>query len=235
MSLTRGGQNAGHYYSNITKPYCLNLNFVVDAANGNGLGIRSLKSNGWCRNVFMHTSQTPGSNDGATNPNPAVGFVMVQFKQNFNAYLGGFSGFVSSSTGSTKIDNSALTAGQLYLISTLGNATLAKWQAIGVPVGVTPAVGVSFIALTNGGSGNTLTSRVSTPVPTGIVSIEAYGDSNLMTNSSISPNGGQYVYVSLFGATNSSTTTLIPTAPPDGSVISMSFFFDGSSVTIDGL
>lgn len=235
MSLARGGQNAGHYYSNITKPYCLNINFVVDHANGNGLGIRSLKSNGWCENVFMNTSQTPGSNNGHTNPNPLAGFALVQFKQNFNYYLGGFSGFVSSLTGSIKIDNSAMTAGQAYVISTLGNATAAKWAAIGVPAGVTPAVGVSFIALTNGGAGNTLTSRVSTPVPSGIVGVEVVGDPNLSTNSNIASNSGQYVLVQLLGATSSSVTTLIPTAPPDNSVMGMSFFFDGSSVTIDGL
>jgi len=235
MSQARGGQNAGHYYSNITKPYLLNLNFVVDHSNGNGLGIRSLKSNGWCENVFMNTSATPGVNNGHTNPNPLAGFAMIQFKQNFNYYLGGFSGFVSYVTGSVKIDNSALTAGQAYVITTLGNATLAKWQAVGVPVGVTPAVGVSFIALTNGGTGNTLTSRVSTPVVSGIQAVEVIGDPNLSTNSSITANSGQIVLVQFLGATSSSVTTLIPTAPLDGSVCGMSFLFDGSSVTIDGL
>jgi hypothetical protein len=68
-----------------------------------------------------------------------------------------------NSGADVKIDNSAMTAGQLYTITTLGNATAAKWTAIGVPAGVTPAVGVSFIALTNGGAGNVLTSKVQVP------------------------------------------------------------------------
>lgn len=236
MSVASGGINGKAIYSNIIKPWYLNLNFVVDHTNGNGLGIRSLKSNGFVRNVFMNTTQTPGSNNGATNPNPLAGFALVQFNQNFNYYLGGFSGFVSSVTGSIKIDNSAMTAGQAYIITTLGNATAAKWAAVGVPAGVTPAVGVSFIALTNGGAGNTLTSRVSTPVPTGIQTIEVVGDPNQsIANSSIAQNGGAYLLVQFIGATSSSVTTPIPVAPPDNSVCGMSFFFDGSSVSIDGL
>ena len=237
MSVARGfGLNGKSIYMNTCKPTVVQCNFVVDHTNGNGLGIRSLKSNGFIRNVFMNTTQTPGSNDGATNPNPLAGFALIQFKNNFNYYLGGFSGFVSQVTGSIKIDNSAMTAGQAYVISTLGNATAAKWAAIGVPAGVTPAVGVSFIALSNGGSGNTLTSRVSTPSVSGVVSAEVVGDPNQsIANSAISPNGGAYVLVQFLGATNSSTTTLIPTAPQDNAVVGMTFFFDGSSVTVDGI
>lgn len=237
MSIARGfGINGKSYYTNVCGPRVVHCNFIVDSTNGNGLGIRSLKSNGFIRNVFMHTTQTPGANDGATNPNPASGLILVQFKNNFNYYLGGFSGFVSPVTGSVKIDNSALTAGVAYIISTLGNATAAKWLAIGVPAGVTPAVGVSFIALTNGGAGNTLTSRVSTASVSGITQFEVVGDPNTsIANSSIASNGGAYVLVQTLGATNSSTTTLIPTAPVDGSVAGMTFYFDGSSVSVDGL
>lgn len=236
MSVARGfGLNGKSVYWNICKPTVVQCNFIVDSTNGNGLGIRSLKSNGYIENVFMHTTQTPGSNNGHTNPNPAAGYAVIQFKQNFNYYLGGFSGFVSPVTGSVKIDNSAMTAGVAYIISTLGNATLAKWQAIGVPVGVTPAVGVSFIALTNGGAGNTLTSRVSTASVSGVTSVEVIGDPNLMTNSSIASNSGQYLLVQFLAATSAGVTTLIATNPADTSVVGMSFFFDGSSVTIDGL
>lgn len=61
MSMPRGnGQNGGHFYSNITQPVKIDLNFVVDSANGNGLGIRSLKSNGYVDNVFMHTPPLTG-------------------------------------------------------------------------------------------------------------------------------------------------------------------------------
>lgn len=200
MSQARGGQNAGHYYSNITKPYCLNLSWVVAATNG--LGITSLKSNGWVNNVFMHTSTTPAANNGMTNPNPANGFALIQLMQNFNYYISSLAGFVSPASGSdVKIDNSAMTAGQPYIITTLGNATLAKWQAIGVPPGVTPAVGVSFVALTNGGAGNTLTSRVQVPSVSGISSIEVVGNPNVSTNSNIASNAGQFVLLQFLGST----------------------------------
>lgn len=363
MSLARGFPNAGHFYSNIVKPIKIDCSFIVDAANGNGLGIRSLKSNGYVRNVFMHTSSTPGRNDNYTNPNPAVGYAVIQMKQNFNSYLGGFTGFVSPTTGSTKVINgSALTAGVPYIIASVGatpaaaftvvavadssgslagkyftatdvfknnyvfynvvsgvglppsltgvltgytavpvafatnaantavgaalatamgavnnaaswtavnsghtvtvtnagSATLtfspgptdvntgftvsavtytglaADWQHVGLPPGLTPTVGQSFIATQTGGalgSGTVIAAGLS-----GITSIEVIGDVNQsINNSSIATNGGAWIIVQFLGATDASTTTLIPKAPAASSVVGMSFFFDGSSVTVDGL
>src|ERR1017187_160510 len=55
MSYARGnGQNGGHFYSNVTQPVEIECNFVVDSTNGNGLGIRSLKSNGYIQAVYMN-------------------------------------------------------------------------------------------------------------------------------------------------------------------------------------
>ncbi len=128
MSVARGFPNAGHFYSNIVKPIKIDCNFIVDPANGNGLGIRSLKSNGFIRNVFMHTSATPGTNDNYTNPNPASGYALIQMKQNFNYYLGGFNGFVSPTTGSTiAISGSGLTAHNPYIIASVGAVPAAKF------------------------------------------------------------------------------------------------------------
>lgn len=236
MSVQRGNfPNAGHFYSNVFKPLKIDLNFVVDSTNGNGLGIRSLKSNGYVENVFMRTSATPGTNNGHLNPNPLAGFAFVQLKSNFNIYLGGFSGFVAPVTGSIKIDNSVLVAGQAYVITTVGNSTLAQWQAVGLYKGVTPAVGVPFIATGVGAGANTSTSRVSTPTTSGITSAEVVGDTSLTFNSSVASNSGMYFIVQFMAATSAGVTTLIPTAPANGSVVGMSAFFDGSSVTVDGL
>jgi len=244
MSVARGfGLNGKSIYMNICKPQIVECNFVVDSTNGNGLGIRSLKSNGYIENVFMHTSATPGTGTGGfLNPNPAVGYVSVQFKNNFNYYLGGFSGFVSTVSGSAvKVDNSALTIGQAYVITTLGNSTLANWQAIGFPAGFTPAVGSSFIATAIGvpGEANTSTSRVMTPKPSGILCFEVVGDPNLMiANSAIAPNAGARLLVACLAptlSTNAYGQPMIPTAPVDGTVLGMSFWFDGSSVSVDGL
>lgn len=147
------------------------------------------------QNVFMHTSTTPAVGNSnprtpnivITNPNPASGIIVIQLQDEYNRILSIDSSIQSPNSGSdVKIDNSAMTAGLAYTITTLGNATAAKWRAIGVPAGVTPAVGVSFIAASNGGAGNTLTSRVQVPLAggSGIQSIEVVGD----PDQSIAPN-----------------------------------------------
>lgn len=200
------GLNGKSLYTNIAKPCEVNLQFTVAATNG--LGVTSLKSNGYVNNVFMHTSTTPASNNGFLNPNPANGYAWIQLKNNFNQFLSGMQGMISANSGSdVKIDNSAMTAGQPYVITTLGNATLAKWQTIGVPVGVTPAVGVSFIALSNGGAGNTLTSRVQVPSVSGISHIEVVGTTNTMVNSNVSSNAGQWVMVQFLSPSIAATFT----------------------------
>ena len=251
--------NAGHFYSNLAKPIEIDLSFIVDSTNGNGLGIRSLKSNGYVKNVYMHTSSTPATG----NPNPAAGYALVQLQGNFNRYIGGFSGFVTPVTGSIKIDNGAtLTIGNPYIITTLGNATAAQWTTVGVPAGVTPAVGVSFIAIATGaGSGNTSTSRVSTPTTSGITNIEVIGDPNQsIANTNVAANGGAWLLVQFMSPTvavtsgtsgnavtlNAGTTleatgggtvatTMAPTAPANNSVCGMTIKLDGSSVSVDGL
>lgn len=233
MSYSRGnGQNGGHFYSNITQPIKIDLNFVVDATNGNGLGVRSIKSNGYIENVFMHTSSTPGKGgNNLTNPNPAVGYALIQLKNNYRYYLGGFSGFVSPASGSNV---TSTTTGGAYIITSVGTTTLAQWQAAGLLAGFTPAVGAPFIAIKTGALGGTGTVQV--PSVSGITSVEVVGDPNmLISNSSIASNAGAILIVQFLAATNSSTTTLIATAPAAGSVVGMSLFYDISSVTIDGL
>jgi len=230
------GLNGQKFYSNIAKPQQINLNFVIDSANGNGLGQRSLKSNGYIENVYCYTSATPSSK----SPAPAAGFFVIQLKNNFNAFIGMAGGFVSSLTGSNKIDNTAITIGNPYIITTLGNATVAKWQAVGVPAGVTPAVGVAFIASSQGGSANTSTSRVSSPVPSGITSIEVIGDTKLTSNSNVYANAGQYIVCQFLAPTVTAVTNafegpMIATQPTNNSVVAISLLFDGSSVSIDGL
>lgn len=304
MSVARGfGLNGKSIYMNVAMPKIVECNFTIDSANGNGLGIRSLKSNGYIESVYMNTSaaftgtshtstlidgiasgtsslrvgmpvqgsgiptgaviasivgsgsitlsvattsSTTGSitYQGVGSPKPLAGFVQVKFKNNFNYYLGGFSGFVSTVSGSAvKVDNSALTIGQAYTITTLGNATLANWQSIGVLPGFVPAVGTTFIATAVGvpGEANTSTSRVMAPKPSGIVSLEVIGDPNqTVNNSNLASNAGavivaQFLAPTVTGGTSAFEAPMIPTAPVDNAVCGMSFWFDGSSVTVDGI
>lgn len=231
--------NKGNTFSNLTKPITIDLNFVVDSSNGNGLGIRSLKSNGYVKSVFMQTSATPATGNPFVNSTSA-GYAIIQLQGNFNRYIGGFTGFVSPLTGSTiKVDNGAtLTIGLPYVIAILGNATAAQWKTLGVPTGVTPAVGLTFIAAATGaGSGNTSTTRVELASVSSIMSVEVIGDVNQTNNSSTSANGGMYVVIQFLAPTVSGSaydTPMIPTAPANGSVVGMRINLDGSSVTVDG-
>lgn len=226
MSIPRGnGQNGGHFYSNITQPVKIDCNFVVDATNGNGLGVRSVKSNGYVRNVFMHTTVAPGSNNGYLNPNPASGYILVQMNNNYNHYLGGFAGFVSPVSGTPL---TSTTAGLAYIIVSLGTTTLAQWQAAGVPAGVVPAVGVSFIATATGAIGGTGAVEVPATAGSGITNVEVVGNAALSDTSNTNLYGGMWILSSCFASG-------VLTAPAAGSVCGMAFFFDASSVTIDGL
>jgi hypothetical protein len=192
----------------------IDCNFIVDATNGNGLGIRNLKGPG-CAAVYMHTSSTPATG----NPNPAVGYIVVQLQGNYGGYLGGYSGFVSPLSGSSVNISSGLTAGGAYVITSVGTSTAANWQAIGFPLGVTPAVGAPFIATVN--TAGTGTGTVQAPLATGsgVLYTDVIGDTNL----SVAGSAGSQVLIRVLGATNSSTTTLVATAPAAGTVIGLRF------------
>lgn len=117
------GNNGGRMYSNAATPSLIDCNFIVDATNANGRGIRSLKGQG-VADVFMHTSATPGVGpSGYLNPNPASGYALVRLSSNYNRYLGGFSGMVSPLSGSNigiTASGAALTIGTPYVITSVG-------------------------------------------------------------------------------------------------------------------
>lgn len=226
--------NVGRIFAPHNAPVLLDCNFVVDSANGNGLGIRNLKGPK-IANVFMNTSATPGvGNNGVVNPNPAAGIIMVQLGSNYSRFYLGAYGIISPLSGSNLAVNATnLTVGKVYVITSLGTSTAADWVTLGVGKGLTPAVGLSFIAAATGaGSGS---GQVQASVPSGITTIETLGDPNL----SIAPNvglqsGGAMVLSQILAPTSSSVTTLIPTAPPTGTVIALSFYLSNSSVLVSG-
>lgn len=222
MSQPRGfGLNGKSLYSNICKPCEVNMNFIVDSTNGNGLGIRSLKSNGYVANVFMHTTAPLA---GSGNPNPLAGYALIQLNNNFNKYIGGFSGQIAPLTGANQ---TSTVIGTPSVIVNLGTATAAQWLAAGVPAGVTPAIGVSFIALQSALIGGA--AAVKLVGVSGVDHLEVIGDPNLsLNNSNIGTNGGAYVMVQFIGAGALVT-------PANGLVVGMQMIFDGSSVTVDGL
>lgn len=112
------GNSGGRLYSFGSQPVLIDCSFIVDATNGNGLGIRSLKGQG-VKSVHMHTSSTPAPGSS----NPAAGYAVIHLSNNYNRYLGGFNGFASPTTGSAlNIDASdaALSVHTPYIISSVG-------------------------------------------------------------------------------------------------------------------
>jgi hypothetical protein len=229
-------------YTGHVMPVAIDCNFVVDSANGNGLGIRSLKGP-YVQNVFMHTSATAGAgntnpatpNIPVINPNPASGTIVVQLQDNYNRLLTS-SYAVVSPVGSSVIVTSGLTVGVAYVITILGDASAADWLALGVPAGVTPAVGVAFIAKATGHGAATV-SRVapSAAAGSGSFTIEGIGDANLaIAPSPSSAQGfGAQLILQVRNASGSSAASAIA-APADGTVISLSFLLSNSSILIAG-
>lgn len=222
----RNWASGGKIYSMHVSPVLIDCNFVVDSTNGNGLGIRSLKGPA-VQNVYMHTSASPA----AGNPNPSAGSIVVQLSDNYNRSLSGFSAIVSPVSGSPL---TSTTNHIPVIIVSLGTATaaqsLADFQAKGLPLGITPAVGVSFVPTASGVIGHSAAVEIAAAAGSGIMSIETLGDPNLSIAPDPSQNQG-------FGAQFILQCRDITGAianPADGSVISLSFYLNNSSVQVQG-
>lgn len=217
----RAFMNFGHKYANAVMPVSVSCNFVVDNSNGNGLGIRSLKSNGYVKSVRMHT--TASSPD---NLNPAAGYIMVTLQDNYNRSLGGSLSIVSPISGTPL---TATVAGLAYTIVSLGTASLAQWQAAGVPIGLTPAVGLSFIAIASATIGGSAAVEVPATAGSNIDGIETVGDPNQsIANSNVNSNGGAVIILRCLKQNAIA-------APANETVIALTFELDNSSVNVDGL
>lgn len=228
MSVARGyGLNGQALYCNIAKPTSTWIQFTVSPADTAGRGVTSVKSNGYLNYLFMHTSQTPGIVNGITNPNPADGYVLISLATNFNTFLG-YRWGVTPPAGSTVTTTSANVT---YSISALGTATLAQWQAKGLPQGLTPTIGQAFTATASGTIGGSA-SVAAVGVPT-IVTCSPVGvPLTTIANANVAQNGGAQIILQFAAATNSSTTTLAPMAPVAGSVAYLELMYNGSTVGI---
>jgi hypothetical protein len=210
--------NTLHHY-----PVLLDCNFIVDAANGNGLGIRSLKSPG-VQSVYMNTSAPLA---GSGNPNPAAGEIVVKLADNYNGYFGGWSGFVGPAGAST----TSAKANVINIITVLGTATTAQWVAAGLPIGVTPKVGVAFIGANASVIGGSAQTAIALAVGSNIDHIEVVGNSNLsISNAGIQSglNGGGSIFY-LRCLKNG-----VLTAPSNGTGIGLTFYMSNTRIEVDG-
>ena len=208
-------------------PVLLDCNFVVDSTNGNGLGIRNLKGP-TIANVFMHTTAPLV---GSGNPNPAAGTIVVQLADNYNRSFSGFNAIVSPVSGTPL---TATTAGTPVIIVSLGTATAAQslsdFRAVGLPLGITPAIGVAFVPTSSATIGHSAAVEIAAAAGSGVMSIETLGDPNTTLSPDPTQNqgfGGQIILQTrnISGAI---------AAPADGSVISIAMYLSNSSVQIQG-
>ena len=217
----RNFPNGKSIYIPHLKPVLLDCNFIVDSANGNGLGIRSLKGP-YIQSVFMNTSAPLA---GSGNPNPEAGIILVQLQDNYNRYLGGFSGSSGPLSGSNI--SSGLTIGNPYVITSLGSSSVAQWQAAGLSSVITPAVGASFIAAATSIAGGGL---VQAPASggSGVARIEVIGDPNQMNSNNPVAFSGMQLILACYNSSNAIA------APVSQSTIQLSFYMNDSSVLLAG-
>lgn len=225
MAVQRGyGLNGKSCYQNIAKPMSTWLTFTVTPTNG--VGVTSVKSNGYVEYVFMHTSTTPSSTAGFLNPNPANGFAVISIKNNaFNKFVGVRGTVVATPTSTS---TTSTTANSSFVITALGTATTAQWQAVGLPAGMTPTVGQSFVATASSSIGGSAT--VGVPGVSNVGAISIVGDPTTMVgNSNIAAYSGAQIILLFQDFAGAAV------APTAGSIVRLELVYDGSSVTIDGL
>jgi hypothetical protein len=214
------------FYSMHAMPVWIDCGFTVDDTNASG--ITGLVGGG-VKNVFMHTSTTPTTG----SPNPDSGFIYVQLQDNYKKLYSHSVDFISPLTGSDLPVTSGLDAGKPYTITALGNTTAAEWVTLGVPVGVTAAVGVSFIAISTGTGSSTGTVKLSGV--SGISHAELiYNPLQTLSLANSRVNGGSVLIFQTLAATNSGTTTLVATAPAAGTRVRINLLLSNSSVLIQG-
>lgn len=210
------------FYTKHVYPVLLDCRFTVAATDSAGLGITGLTGAG-IANVYMHTSATPA----ATNPNPASGEIVVQLSDNYVSLYGIDQNLQSPLSGSnvtTTVTN------VINTISVLGTATLAQWQTVGLPVGITPAVGVSFVATSSAVIGNSGAVQVRATAGSGIDHIELVSNTasglmnSMIQNPAIQQAAGGYLYLACFKNT-------VLTAPAAGTVIGLRFYLSNHALT----
>lgn len=160
----------------------------------------------------------------------AAGIYQINFIDPYSKFLGMSWNMWSPNSGSSILVSSAgTTSGTTYVITIVGTTTTAGWQTLGLPVGVTPAVGVAFKATATTTATGTGAVQVQAAAGSTITAVEMIGNPGL----TIYPTGLgaalPYVICQCLAATNSSTTTLVATDPANGSTLSLEFYFSDSS------
>lgn len=162
----------------------------------------------------------------------AAGVYQVNFVDPYAKFLGLEWNMWSPNSGSSILVASAGTvSGTTYVITIVGTTTTAGWQTLGLPVGVTPAVGVAFKASATTTAAGTGAVQVQLAAGSGILAIEMIGNPGLTMYPSGIGAANSYVIFQCLAATDASTTTLIAKDPTQNSTLSLEFYFSDSSNT----
>lgn len=149
----------------------LRAKFVVNSTDADGFGVTGFVGSG-IDNIFMHTSATPD----ADNPNPIAGYILAKLSKGFSSFQSLYATSVPPQSGSSLLVASAgLSVGTVYVITILGTTSQAQWEVLGVPAGLTAALGLAFVALATSCTG---TGAVQVPKTggTAILSINPVGN-----------------------------------------------------------
>jgi len=212
----RNFASGGKTYSMRVMPVRLDLNFEVDNTQVNGI---SNLNGPAIAAVYMHSAHATPS-----TLNPAAGSIVIQLQDNFNAVLAVNSSIESALSGS---GSTSTTIHVPCVITDLGTATTAEFQAKGLPLGVTPAVGASFVPTASGVIGGSAEVQIAAATGSGIASIEVLGDPDM----SVAPNRLVQSTGALIILQARDYAGAIA-APAAGSVISVEILLSNSSVDI---
>ncbi len=219
----RNWSSGGKLYSMHTSPVLIDCNFEVDSTSPTG--IVSLKGPAVAA-VYMNCSTTPS----ASNPNPPAGYIVVQLQDGYNQSLVNLSGRILQLPASS---STTVTAGDAVIITNLGTATeaqsLADFRAVGLPLGITPAIGVAFVATSSATIGHSATADTVTTTSK-IACIDTIGDPNTTIAPDPTQNQG-------FGAQmilQCNDYGGVTAAPTDGTIINITMLLSNSSVRVQG-
>lgn len=196
-------------------PCLVSCTFEVDPASGTGV---SNLTGGAVKAVYMNAAVP-----SAENPNPVGGVIQIRLQDNYSKLLG-VSAIVQEPASGVPLV--AVSSGVPYLITSLGTTTLAQWQAVGLPVGVVPAVGVMFVATATQPIGGT--GEVQTGLDCQAPEISLAGVANANLQNSNSPVNGGAILTLITRAAGAVT------ALRTGTVVRVNMYLSNSSITVQG-
>lgn len=138
--------------------------------------------------------------------------------------------FVSGTGSTVALNYSSAVAGLatgFTFALTVSDSNDGDWHNVGLPRGVSPAVGAAFVATATGAGGSTGT--VIASGVSGITSVEVIGNPNISFAPHVSgatARVGGWLLVKFLAPTSTSVTTPIATAPASGSSVGMGFYVD---------